>query len=260
MLFTEHFVFDMDWLGSGVFLLLVTTSIGSGLDGNLLNVHLKPAANITVCEGAPVQINCAWTLISGMAGKVSWHFDPAYSNCGSREIGEKSSFSSKQNNITLSTFKNAYVMIADSGWYFCKVTIEIPFLRYECSDGLYILVEPNITQDPTQTPTQNLTTTNSPTVCSPRTEPTKPTVENWWIWVVVAVGCIVLIIIVVAICLLSCKTKEAIYENTALQKSTCWRQDRSRKDTCNVPASKKVETIKPLRKYDTLSENRYHRP
>nr|XP_055073781.1 uncharacterized protein LOC129453532 [Misgurnus anguillicaudatus]XP_055073782.1 uncharacterized protein LOC129453532 [Misgurnus anguillicaudatus] len=246
-------------LCSGVFLLLVTASIGSALDWNLLQVHLKPAANITVCEGDSIQINCTW---NEMQGKVSWHFNSTYKNCESKKIGENSPFFVQQNNSTLSTFENSSVKITDSGWYFCKVTFDIPVLRTKCSDGLYILVEPNSTQDPTQTPTQNQTTTNSPTVCSPRDEPTKPTIENWWIWiwVAVAVGCVVLIIIVVAICLLSCKTKEAIYENTALQKSSCWRQDRSRKDACNVPPSKKVETIKPLRKYDTLSENRYHRP
>ncbi|XP_065100384.1 uncharacterized protein [Paramisgurnus dabryanus] len=246
----------MDCLGSGVFLLLVTTSIWSPLDGNPLHVHLKPASRITVCEGASVKLNCTWSL-SHKNAKVSWHFDnnTADSKCDTHKKIEESSFIQNRND-TWSELAMP-VRIYDSGWYFCKVIIDIPFLIRNCSNGLYILVEPNST-DPT--PNQNQTTTNSPTVCSPSAEPTKSAVENWWIWVVVAVGCVVLIIIVVAICLLSCKTKEAIYENTALQKSTCWRQDRSRKDTCNVPASKKVETIKPLRKYDTLSENRYHRP
>lgn len=121
-------------------LFLWSASIGSALDGNLLDVHLKPAANITVCEGTSFQINCTWTLMRGMQGKVSWHFNPAYNNCDSREIGEKSSFSSQENNNTLSTFKNAYARITDSGWYFCKVTLDIPILRRECSNGLYILI------------------------------------------------------------------------------------------------------------------------
>ncbi|XP_057181077.1 uncharacterized protein LOC130548370 isoform X2 [Triplophysa rosa] len=256
-----------------VFLLLVTASIGSALEP--LHVHLKPTKDIKVCEGDLLQMNCTWNLPENLenwniSDKVSWHFNYHIDEdkCNSRKISEGISFFNNKT-YNLSVLSKPSIRTNESGWYFCKVTRDIPLLKDNCSNGLRVLVEanpnldhpePNSTSGLNQTSTQDQTTTVS-TICSPGAKtPISPFFGQWWIWVAVAVGCFVLIVSVIAKCILSCRTKEIIYENTIPRKSDCWRRDRSQTDGCNLPASKKVETIKPLRKYDTLSQNRIRRP
>ncbi|XP_056615841.1 uncharacterized protein LOC130430719 isoform X2 [Triplophysa dalaica] len=253
-----------------VFLLFVTASIGSAPDLEPLHVHLKPTKDIKVCEGGSVQMNCTWNVPENgsMSDKVSWHFSniTEKDECNSRTISKEISFFNNKT-YNLSVLNKSSIRTDESGWYFCKVTRDIPLLINNCSNGLHVLVEANpIQYNPelnstsglNQTSTQDQTTTVS-TICSSSAETPKSSklfFGQWWIWVAVAVGFSVIIVSVIAKCTLSYRTKEVIYENTIPRKARCGRRDQSQIDGCNLPPSKKVETIKPLRKYDTLSQNR----
>ncbi|RXN18035.1 prolyl 3-hydroxylase 2 [Labeo rohita] len=122
--------------------------------------------------------------------KVTWHYSQTPNlGCDSNKIPEEQHFYTTQND-TLATLNINSIKINESGWYFCKVTKDIPFLKRECK-GIQV---------------------------------------------------------------------DLIYENTKPVESNCWRRNRTKTDICDLPASKKTETIKPLRKYDTLSSNRIRRP
>ncbi|XP_067254827.1 uncharacterized protein [Chanodichthys erythropterus] len=258
----------MDRLCARIFLLVVTGAlISHTFQVEELNVQLEPK-NITVCEGDSVTLNC--TFQPAGKYKVKLYYSQTNIDCNSAtdEIREKLHISS-ENNDNWSTFNFPSIKTSDSGWYFCKVTRDIPILKENCSDGIQVLVYANKTpESPNQTENQppDSTTEGLPTTCMTTTITPTPSSDlhrfdhPWWIWVALAVGCVVLVVSIVVIYILTRKSKDIIYENTKPVESGCWRRNRNQMDICNLPASKKTETIKPLRKYDTLSSNRNRRP
>ncbi|XP_048022284.1 uncharacterized protein LOC125252761 [Megalobrama amblycephala] len=246
----------MDLLCARIFLLVVTGAlISNTFQVEELNVQLEPK-NSTVCEGDSVTLNC--TFQPAGKYKVKWYYSQTNLGCNSATDGI-----STENNDNWSTFNIPSIKTNDSGWYFCKVTRDIPILIESCSDGIQVLVYANKTPE-NQTP--NPTTEDLPNTCMTTTITSTPSSDPpsfdhpWWIWVALAVGCVVLVVSIVVIYILTRKPKDIIYENTKPVESGCWRRNRNQMDICNLPASKKTETIKPLRKYDTLSSNRNRRP
>ncbi|XP_051767320.1 uncharacterized protein LOC127521892 isoform X2 [Ctenopharyngodon idella] len=253
----------MDRLCARIFLLVVTA--GVLISNTELIVHLEPK-NITVCEGDSVTLNC--TFQPGGKYKVKWYYSQTpYLDCNSATDEKREKWLiSTGNNDTWSTFNITSITTNDSGWYFCKVTRDIPVLVHNCSDGIQVLVDANSTQNQTENQPPSTTTEALPTTCLNATITSTSTSDPpnfdhpWWIWVALAVGCVVLVVSVVVLYILTRKSKDIIYENTKPVESGCWRRNRNQMDNCNLPASKKTETIKPLRKYDTLSSNRNRRP
>ncbi|XP_016409775.1 uncharacterized protein LOC107741536 [Sinocyclocheilus rhinocerous] len=260
----------MDRLCSRIVLLLLTGALISSKNPEELNVYLEPKY-IKVCLGDSVTINC--TFQPSGKYKLRWYYSPTDSDCnsGTEGLHEKRRIYT-ENNDTWSVFTINSIKTNESGWYFCKVTRDIPVLDQKCSNGIQVLVDANSTQEypkqpQMQNPTQNLTTQDSPTTCLisattiPSTSSRPPTsFTQWWIWLASAVGCAVLLVSVVVICILTRKPEEIIYENTKPMESSYWRRNRTKMDICDLPSSKKTDTIKPLRKYDTLSSNRIRRP
>ncbi|XP_016100412.1 uncharacterized protein [Sinocyclocheilus grahami] len=259
----------MDRLCSIIVVLLLTRPLISSTSQEEFKVYSEPK-HIQVCEGDSVTFNCFFQ--PGGKHKVSWYYSQTPNlGCDSLtdKIPEEQHFYTQKNDICATLNINS-IKTNESGWYFCKVTKDIPFLENKCSDGIQVLVDTNSTQEypkQTQTLTQNLTTQDSPTTCLisattiPTTSSTPPySIAQWRIWLALAVGCVVLVVLIVVICILTRKPKEIIYENTKPVESSCWRQNRTKMEICDLPKSQKTDTIKPLRKYDTLSSNRIHRP
>lgn len=267
LLFDAHFKhnLDMDRLFAGVLLLFVTGDLFCHAVQDLI-IHVHPK-QIDVCEGASVKINCRYK--SSENYKVSWHYSKIQtSDCNSLtdKIYEDQD---KENMYTRPILKINSTKTNDSGWYYCKITQDIPVLEEKCSDGAKLFVEANRNRTPgtsneTLNQTQNPTTVNSlPCTSAPATSTTtalKPFIFNeWWIWFAVAVGIAVAVVSIVAICILTHDSKEIIYENTKQPESGRWTKKKTKMDICNTPPSKKFDTIKPLRKYDTYSNNRTQR-
>ncbi|KAK7137153.1 hypothetical protein R3I93_017276 [Phoxinus phoxinus] len=264
----------MDRLCAGSVLLLVTgVLISNTLQEERLNVHLEPKY-IKVCEGESVSINC--TFQPGGRYKVKLYYSRTPDlDCNSPTVRTSEKWHiNTGNNDNWSTFNISSIKTDDSGWYFCKVTRDIPVLEEKCSDGIQVLVDANRSQEnrtdgptrsTTDNQTQNSTTEDISTTCTSAT-PTLPLSSDspghihWWIWLALAVGCVVLVVSIVVIYIFTRKTTENIYENTKPVESGCWRRNRNQMEISNLAASKKTETIKPLRKYDTLSSNRNRRP
>lgn len=261
----------MDGLCSIILVLLLTAgAFNSTPEEEKINVHLEPKY-IEVCEEASVTFNC--TFQPRGQYKVSWHYSQTpYLDCETEnKIPEEQRFF-KEEDEDWSTLNITFNKANESGWYFCKVTKDIPVLLRYCSNGTQVIVDAtsNSTSSTTSTRTtesQNQTTAHLPTTCmnNDTTTSTPPMISKdkstqWWIWLALAVGCAVLLVSVVVICILTRKPEDIIYENTKPVESSCWGRNKAKKDICDLPLSKKTDTIKPLRKYDTLSSNRIRRP
>lgn len=268
LLFDAHFKHNlgMDRLFAGILLLFVTAGdlFSDTFQQPIIHVHPK---QINVCEGASVKINCNFEPRENH--KASWHYSKTpTSDCGS--LTDRINEDQYEENVyTWPILKINSTKTNDSGWYYCKITQDIPVLEEKCSDGAELIVKANSNRTPgtiieTLNQTQNPTTVNSPPCTSaPATSTTtalKPFIFNeWWIWFAVAVGIAVVVVSIVAICILTHDSKEIIYENTKQPESGRWTKKKTKMDICNTPPSKKFDTIKPLRKYDTYSNNRTQR-
>ncbi|XP_043078216.1 uncharacterized protein LOC122327103 isoform X2 [Puntigrus tetrazona] len=274
LLLKSHSVLNlgMDRL-CGIILILLLTE--EALQEEQMNVRLEPK-HIKVCERASVTINCTFES-DEYVKKVSWHYSQtSVLNCGSaNKIPEDKRFI-REKSKDWSALNITFIRTNDSGWYFCKITQDIPVLIQRCSNPTQVIVDtpsPSPIPSPsTRTRTRTRTTepqnqtlnltTDLPTTCGTNATEmsTQSSFPEWCIWLAPAIGCVVLLLSIVVIFLLTRKPKEIIYENTKPAESSCWRRNRAKMDICDLPASKKTETIKPLRKYDTLSSNRIRRP
>ncbi|XP_004554920.1 uncharacterized protein LOC101478408 isoform X1 [Maylandia zebra] len=97
-----------------------------------------------------------------------------------------------------------------SGWYFCKVTTEIPSLTEIRSSG----TEVNVSDSEVTTYPSNVTNIKGQTF--PPADPPALS-DNWWIWVVLGASSFILFILTVTCVLLSRRQEnreEPIYANT----------------------------------------------
>ncbi|XP_051980373.1 uncharacterized protein LOC127641411 [Xyrauchen texanus] len=243
----------MDRPCNEIFFLLIA---GALIRSTFQNLHLPPKY-IKVCEGDSVTINCT-ILPVDMKYKVTWHYY------------QTSNYDCDSNNKLKGQHRNTLyindIRTNESGWYSCKVVIDIPYLKEQCSNGTQVIVDANITstqenQNDTQNWNQNTTNVHNTCLFNATTSPIGSFHRGeWWIWLALAVGCVVLVVLIVVIRILTGRPKETIYENTKPQKEGCWTCSWNRTESFELPASKKNETIKPLRKYDCISTNKIRRP
>ncbi|XP_056304017.1 uncharacterized protein LOC130216155 [Danio aesculapii] len=251
----------MDQLFARILLLFVTGDLFSDTFQELI-IHVNPK-QIKLCEGASVNINCNFELRENY--KVSWHYSKTPTSDCSSLTDKIHEDQNKEKVYTWPILKINSIKTNDSGWYYCKITQDIPVLKEECSDGAEVIVEANSIRTP-GTSNETLNQTQNPTTVPPCTRApaisTTPPLESfifheWWIWFAVAVGIAVVVVSIVAIYILTHDSKEIIYENTQpASESGRWTKKKTKMDICNMPPSKKFDTIKPLRKYDTYSNNR----
>ncbi|KAK7137152.1 hypothetical protein R3I93_017275 [Phoxinus phoxinus] len=115
------------------------TNVFCNLQEERLNVHLEPKY-IEVCEGESITINCTFQPGGQYKVKLYYSLRPDLdSNSPTVRTREKWHINTG-NNDTWSTFSISSIKTDDSGWYFCKVTRDIPVLEEKCSDGIQVLV------------------------------------------------------------------------------------------------------------------------
>ncbi|XP_063323013.1 uncharacterized protein LOC134620682 [Pelmatolapia mariae] len=145
-----------------------------------------------VPSGSNLILNCCLNTEQYERYRITWYFNhhgPSMTNSSKliSKITNKSQNSSKEEHQDNRTHTLSNVNGNHSGWYFCKVTIEIPNLTENCSSGTEVNVYPSALSD------------------------------NWWIWVVLGASSFILFILTVTCVLLSRRQEnreEPIYANT----------------------------------------------
>ncbi|CAI5639922.1 unnamed protein product [Oreochromis niloticus] len=143
-----------------------------------------------VPSGSNLILNCCLNTEHNERYRITWYFNhhgPSVTNSTrlTTKINNKYQNSSMDEDNRTHTLSN--VNRNHSGWYFCKVTVEIPSLRENCSNGTEVIVYPPALSD------------------------------NWWIWVVLGASAFILFILTVT-CVLHSRRQESreepIYANT----------------------------------------------
>ncbi|KAL4000326.1 uncharacterized protein ACER0C_008097 [Sarotherodon galilaeus] len=166
-----------------------------------------------VPSGSNLILNCCLNTEHNERYRITWYFNhhgPSVTN--STELTSKvtnkyqnSSMDEDNRTHTLSNVNRNH-----SGWYFCKVTTEIPSLTEIHSNG----TEVNVSDSEVTTYPSNVTNIEGQTF--PPADPPALS-DNWWIWVVLGASSFILFILTVT-CVLHSRRQESreepIYANT----------------------------------------------
>ncbi|XP_051930856.1 uncharacterized protein LOC127606474 isoform X2 [Hippocampus zosterae] len=151
------------------------------LNESQARVDVLVGSSLTLCHRLK-----SWT---SKRFRICWHFNPSRPSLVHSELLFCSNMSNKteQKEISLN-YTLANVTQQDSGWYFCRIHVDIPELRTLDSSGTQVVVH-------------------------------VPLLETWWLWVTVGVlGFIILALLILCVLLIRrCRRKEphcAIYVNT----------------------------------------------
>ncbi|XP_058256444.1 uncharacterized protein LOC131360231 isoform X1 [Hemibagrus wyckioides] len=260
----------MDYLLIRNFLLMLT--VGAIINARVHRTLVEPMvpSMVAACLGSNPTINCSfYTDAKGL--KVKWYF----SNTSDFKHNEKIQSSNRSSvshyheaqgwTASFLTIKN--VTFSDMGWYFCEVTQDIPELIDKHSNGsklvIYSPTESNVEYNTTtcDSPTGSnfkCNTTNSTTICASET----PNASPWWLWVVLAVGCVLIITSVIITTVIRRRKKESpVYENTKEASKRQWKEDQSlqRSMPSKGYSNKQMDTLTP-HKYESCPKGRQPSP
>ncbi|XP_039984279.1 uncharacterized protein LOC120790618 isoform X2 [Xiphias gladius] len=216
---------------------------------------------VEVAYGSSLILRCLlWTEASERF-RVSWYFNPNGSSLDdayniSDEIfiipAEASTAITKPGlrdgaRGTEVTRSLSNVTHTNTGWYFCKVTIEIPIHARRNSSGTKVVVTESIMEMYPSLVTRKQ---------APR--PEEPPPINWWMWILFGVSAFILIVLQVMFVLLRrrCRRSRAedpVYANTrpvANKHPSPRPRVQQPKDPKTLPSSQKLWTPSPGRRYD----------
>ncbi|XP_028444258.1 uncharacterized protein LOC114562157 isoform X2 [Perca flavescens] len=179
-------------------LLFLTALVISGQAFVILDEMPK---RMEVAFGSSVNFQCGLKAVDDSRFWVKWYFNPSGASFNeSHQFCNKSVKPSNQTNQDLreeepdtQCWIKSNVTHQDSGWYFCKVTIEIPSLTHKCSNGTEVIIS-------TVSHTYNVHL-------------------NHWIWILLGVSTFILIVLLVLCVLLRRRLRRSrgedpIYANT----------------------------------------------
>ncbi|CAK6955194.1 uncharacterized protein LOC121900196 [Scomber scombrus] len=143
------------------------------------------------------------TLYCSLEGQGRFRIAWFFKCCGNKTIDINATVfnkSTKTSNETSSKTKQnlkedlpkhtlSSVTYNDSGWYFCNVTIEIPYLKHYESKGAEVIVGTGktVTEHTTYQTQVHVSPTNF--------------FEEWWLWILVG-GSVLVLIVLIIICVL----------------------------------------------------------
>lgn len=163
---------------------------------------------VEVLVGSSVTFHCGLMTEMHERFRVVWHFNPSGSSFSDSQklpkeiVNISAKTSSKMSNTTkpknteetslIYTLSNATDQ--NSGWYFCKVIIEIPLLTNIISSGTEVVIT-------NTTPTDNFQ------------------LMDWWMWILLAASAFILIVLlIICVCLrrrrYRSRADDPIYANT----------------------------------------------
>ncbi|XP_055717430.1 uncharacterized protein LOC129810688 isoform X2 [Salvelinus fontinalis] len=161
------------WRKVNLLLFLIGTLVKPGLSTVILD---QPPRTVEVHLGSSLTLNCSFMPQTRV--RVNWYFSPTgLSSCSSNTLLNSSTHSadktvkldagghvSKESRKSWSRFILKDVTYNNSGWYFCKVSVEIPILQQACSNGTQVNISDNQMKSTTYTPlmTENPIYSNMP--------------------------------------------------------------------------------------------------
>ncbi|XP_076008942.1 uncharacterized protein LOC143002631 [Genypterus blacodes] len=178
------------WLKLTTFLLL--TVVPAVISVSTLLILDEPQSSVWVHLGSSVTLSCSFRIeppISGAKIRVEWHLN---ASVRFTEVFDNSAKpDSKAHRIdaekTWSHFTLTNVTLNDSGRYFCRVMVEIPFLKGIQSNGTQVHIATAVSK------TEHTTFLSLPTVTGIQVG----VALDWWIWAALAVGVVMLVVLVV---------------------------------------------------------------
>ncbi|KAI4900003.1 hypothetical protein NFI96_014508 [Prochilodus magdalenae] len=219
----------MEWMCNRTFLMVLTVGV-------IVRCTVLVPATVEVCLGSNATINCSFQLNASHV-IVSWFFNKTPDFSGSKMIEVHGRYH-QDKGTTWSTLTIKQVMSNDSGWYFCKVTQDIPTLVQENSEGSQLIIIKTASMT-----TNNYSSSNS---------------TSWLVWTASLLGCVALAIVVVAIWRIFCRKRDSpIYENTMTQA----KKDRSPRPSISMEKSHLSKQTDPLKShYTTHVKGRHLNP
>ncbi|XP_041694423.2 transmembrane and immunoglobulin domain-containing protein 2-like [Coregonus clupeaformis] len=212
------------WRKGTLLLFLIGMLVKPGLSTMILD---QPPRTVEVHLGSSLALNCSFKPQTRV--KVNWYFSrTGHSSCSSDIKLNISTHSadktvkpdagghvSKEPGKSWSRLILKDVTHNNSGWYFCRVTVEIPALQQACSNGTQV----NITDSQVESTTY--TTLMTVTLSHPSNG---GLLVDWRLWVAVGAASAILVTLLVVIWILlqrrGCKSIEnAIYMNMHLPRS-----------------------------------------
>ncbi|XP_010870070.2 uncharacterized protein LOC105011605 [Esox lucius] len=164
-------------------LLLLLETVKAALSTVILN---QPPREENVVLGSDLTLNCSFQNLQRIS--VNWIFHQNNKlSCNDMTSAKKLNDNSITTKDTWSALNLKQVTYNDSGWYYCKISVEIPILKQNCSNGTKVTVTAK-RKDPTYSP-------------------------DWKVWVAVGVLGAILIILVVTFWMLFERKRRMRREN-----------------------------------------------
>ncbi|XP_034440014.1 uncharacterized protein LOC117760803 isoform X1 [Hippoglossus hippoglossus] len=158
--------------------------------------------------GSSLTLGCPLNTSRYERFRLQWSFSPS----GSSDNASNISSSMVKNDKLLDIRENhtlPNVTLKNSGWYFCEVTVEIPFSNVIKSNGTQIVIAKSLME----------ATVYPSLVTSKQANPEDPQPIHWWMWLLLGVSTVILIVLLFITVMLRrrCRSRRAedqIYANT----------------------------------------------
>nr|XP_046246909.1 uncharacterized protein LOC124060244 isoform X2 [Scatophagus argus] len=244
------------WLTCSTLVFLTAAMVISGQHVVTLGNENEPRS-VEVPFGSPLNFSCKITTTEYEKFRIALYF-----NASGTSSNESRRLTEKEFNISA---KKSTVMMGDgqhpgenlwhvpsaadnsSGWYFCKITADIPMLKTIISNGTKVVITKR--REHTTHPSLPIVTSKQAT-----TSNNDPQVMDWWLWIAVGVAGFILIILFVICAFLrrshTSRAEDPIYINAH---SVAKKQPSPRPGTDNLKAassSQNLQNPSPGRHYD----------
>ncbi|XP_042339844.1 uncharacterized protein LOC121941180 isoform X2 [Plectropomus leopardus] len=204
--------------------------------------------------GSSLTFHCRLNIETQNRFRVNWQFRGPSSNNSLKVLDDKVvNKSAKTSTVvtnktkqesrdegTLSIYTLSNATEDDSGWYYCKVTIEIPSLRVKTSNGTEVVI------------TKSIHHTTSPSLPIVTGKQGRIPIINHWFWIILGVSAFILIaLLLTCVCLRRRRSRsrgeDPIYANTHNKQPS----PRPGMDNLKaIPMSQNLRNPSPCRNYD----------
>ncbi|XP_041791829.1 uncharacterized protein LOC121605809 isoform X5 [Chelmon rostratus] len=223
------------WLKRSTLVFLTVIVAAAGTSGQVPVILNKTQLTVYIPLGSSLTFHCRLRIEKYVTFRVLWYFNPFESSFNdshklTQELHNKSARTStnetERDGQTLSKYTLSDATERNSGWYFCRVIVEIPILNISESSGTHVVIN-------------NLS------------------LLDWWLWITLGVSAVILIVLLV-ICVLmrkrgrSSRAEDPVYANTrpVASKQPSPRPDMPVENLKMVPSSQTVRNPSPGRRYE----------
>ncbi|XP_041791826.1 uncharacterized protein LOC121605809 isoform X2 [Chelmon rostratus] len=247
------------WLKRSTLVFLTVIVAAAGTSGQVPVILNKTQLTVYIPLGSSLTFHCRLRIEKYVTFRVLWYFNPFESSFNdshklTQELHNKSARTStnetERDGQTLSKYTLSDATERNSGWYFCRVIVEIPILNISESSGTHVVITKRV--EHTTHPSLPVVTDKQATV-SPADN---LSLLDWWLWITLGVSAVILIVLLV-ICVLMRKRgrssrEDPVYANTrpVASKQPSPRPDMPVENLKMVPSSQTVRNPSPGRRYE----------